>query len=144
MDTSQYILGLSTQILAFVGFLATFIAIITYLNPGPEYITFADLVGQARQTWIQYEGQGVPTDDLASLSQELERSAAPLLCRPDLPYRSFNRLEDDVRDLWFVVNQKSIGSRIRAWMNSFRIKRLSTRARLLRIGLPVRRLIGLL
>lgn len=80
---SQYILGLSTQILSFLGFLATCIAVIRYLNPSPEYIMFADLVGQARQTWMEYEGQGMLKDDFASVSLELQRYAALLLCKID-------------------------------------------------------------
>ena len=60
-----------------------------------------------------------------------------------ISYRLINRLEADVRDLLFVLSQKSIGSRIRAWTNSFRIKRLSSQAQLLRIALPVSGLFGL-
>lgn len=52
-------------------------------------------------------------------------------------YLLIDRLEDDVRDLLFVMNKKSVACQIRAWRTSFRIKKLTKRAQLLHIGLPV-------
>ena len=63
MDSSTDILAFASQILAFLGFLATCIAVLRYLNPGPEYIALADLVGQVRQSWTEYENDGMPTDE---------------------------------------------------------------------------------
>jgi len=111
--------ALASQILAFFGFLATVIAVIRYLNPAPEYIIFADLVGKVRQKWTEYESEGMPADESTmSFLSTLER------------------LEDEVRDLLFVMKTKSIRCQLRAWTNALRIKRLSDQAQLLRIGLP--------
>jgi len=119
MATPTNVIALTSQILAFFGFLATVIAVIRYLNPAPEYIVFADLVGTVRQNWTEYESEGMPTDEYTlSVLSTLER------------------LEDEVRDLLFIMNKKSVGCQLRAWRNALRIKRLSDQAQLLRIGLP--------
>jgi len=137
MDSSTDILAFASQILAFLGFLATCIAVLRYLNPGPEYIALADLVGQVRQNWSEYESEGMPADEytLPFLST-LERYASfrPLFTKSHHP---INRLEGEVRDLLFVMNTKSVKCQLRAWANARQIKKLCDQAQLLRIGLPV-------
>ena len=144
MDTSTDVLAFASQILAFLGFLATCIAVLRYLNPGPEYIVLADLVGQVRQNWTEYENEGIPADEyIISFLSTLERYAFP----KKKIYNSYsleliawlNRLEGEVRDLLFVLNTKSVKCQLRAWANACRIKKLSDQAQLLRIGLPVRK-----
>jgi hypothetical protein len=74
MGSSTDILAFASQILACLGFLATFIAVIRYLNPGPEYIILADLVGRVRQSWREYEGMSADQYTVSFLST-LERYA---------------------------------------------------------------------
>jgi hypothetical protein len=143
MDTSTEILTFTSQILAFLGFLATCIALLRYLNPGPEYILLADLVGQVRQNWTKYDSEGIPDDEYTiSFLSTLERYVFPPRKQIQNPYsrnlfRLINRLEGEVRDLLFVLNTKSVKCQLRAWANACRIKKLSDQAQLLRIGLPV-------
>jgi hypothetical protein len=76
MQSESAILAFASQILAFIGFLTTSIAVIRYLNPRPKYIVFANLVGEIRQIWLKHESQAILTDNSTTvLLSILERYA---------------------------------------------------------------------
>ncbi|KAF9527986.1 hypothetical protein CPB83DRAFT_907146 [Crepidotus variabilis] len=117
MTLSSDKLDFATNFLTFLGFIGSLTAILRYFNPWQSYLSLADLTGELRKMWTDYEVEDV-------LPRGLARSQL---------LGGIQFLERQVQKLVFVPQSSKF--RPSAWYKSLHLKSLLGQARVLRIGL---------